>query len=45
MSDVEKFYAAAAAKFGSKRKWQDLQPQEQMMFVQAVNMILEVVTR
>jgi len=45
MSDVEKFYAASAAKFGSTRKWQDLQPQEQMMFVQAINMMLAILTQ
>ncbi len=45
MSDVEKFYAAAADKFGSNRKWQDLQPQEQMMFVQGINILLQILTQ
>jgi hypothetical protein len=45
MSDVEKFYAASAAKFGSKRKWSELQPQEQMMFVQGINILLSILTQ
>jgi len=45
VSDVEKFYAAAAAKFGSTKKWHELQPQEQMMIVQGINLILQVLTR
>jgi hypothetical protein len=45
MSDVEKFYAASAAKFGSTRTWQQLDPQEQMMFVQGINILLQILTR
>ena len=43
MSDVEKFYAAIAAKFGVQRKYHDLHPMEQMQLVQAINMILQVI--
>jgi hypothetical protein len=39
MSDVEKFYYAAQAKLGGKRQWQQLSQHEQLMFVQAVNII------
>ena len=42
MSDVEKFYAAVAAKFGCTRPWAELHPVEQYSFVQGINMILEV---
>jgi len=43
MSEVEQFYAAIASKFGVKRKWHELHPVEQHQFVQAINMILQVV--
>ena len=43
MSNVEKFYAAIAEKFEVQRKWHDLHPMEQMQFVQACNIILQVV--
>lgn len=43
MSDVEKLYAAIAAKFGVQRKYHELHPVEQMQLVQAVNIILQVV--
>jgi hypothetical protein len=42
MSDVEKFYEAARLKCGSQRTWNQLHPQEQMMFIQAVNLINQV---
>lgn len=42
-SDVEKFYAAIAAKFGVRRKYHELHPMEQMQLVQAINIILQVV--
>lgn len=42
-SDVERFFEAIAAKFGVQRKYHDLHPMEQMQFVQAINMILQVV--
>ena len=42
-SDVEKFYAAVAAKFGVQRKYHDLHPIEQMQLVQACNIILQVI--
>lgn len=43
MSETEQFYAAIASKFGVKRKWHELHPVEQHHFVQAINMILQVV--
>ena len=39
MSDVEKFYYAAQTKLGGNRKWHELHPQEQMMFIQSINVI------
>ncbi len=42
-SEVEKFYAVIAAKFGVQRKYHELHPMEQMQLVQAINMILQVV--
>jgi hypothetical protein len=45
MSDVEAFWSAMAAKFGDTRQWHDLHPQEQMMVIQGINMILQVVQR
>ncbi len=45
MSDVEKFWSAVAAKFGDKRTWQQLNPMEQQMVIQGINMILQVVQR
>ena len=43
MSDVEKFWTAVAAKFGDKRTWYELNPMEQQMIIQGINMILQVV--
>lgn len=45
MSDVEKFWNAAAAKFNDKRTWYELNPMEQQMIIQGINMILQVVQR
>ncbi len=45
MSNLEKFYSAMATKWGSSRKWDDLHPQEQMMVVQAVNMLITVLNK
>lgn len=45
MSDVEKFWSAVSAKFGDKRTWQQLNPMEQQMVIQGVNMILQVVAK
>ena len=42
-SEVEQFYAAICAKMGITRQWNELHPMEQMQFVQAINMILQVV--
>jgi hypothetical protein len=45
MSDVEKFYEAARAKFPGSRPWGQLEPMEQMQIVQAINFILGALTR
>ena len=42
-SSTEQFYAAICSKLGITRKWSELHPMEQMQFVQAINMILQVV--
>ena len=42
MSDVEKYWEAVRIKFGSTRKWSELHPQEQMLVLQSVNMLLQV---
>jgi hypothetical protein len=42
MSDTEKFYAAIVAKLGGTRPWQQLSPQEQHIFMQGLNIILQV---
>jgi hypothetical protein len=42
MSETEKFYAAIVAKLGGTRTWEQLNPQEQIMFVQGLNIILQV---
>ena len=42
MSDVEKYYEAIRIKYGSTRKWNELHPQEQMLVLQSVNMLLQV---
>lgn len=45
MSQVEQFYEAMRSKYGSTRKWSELHPQEQMMVVQACNILLDVLNR
>jgi hypothetical protein len=45
MSDVERFYEAARAKFPGSRPWHQLEPMEQMHIVQAINIILGALTR
>jgi hypothetical protein len=45
MSDVEKFWSKVAEKFSDKRTWQQLNPMEQQMVIQGINMILQVVQR
>lgn len=45
MSDVEKFYEAARIKFPGARPWNQLDPMEQIHIVQAINLILGVLTR
>ena len=45
MSDVEKFWTVVAAKFGDNRIWHQLNPMEQQMVIQGINMILQVVQR
>jgi hypothetical protein len=45
MSDVEKFWSRVAEKFGDKRNWHQLNPMEQQMVIQDINMILQVVAR
>ena len=43
MSDVEKFFAAVAAKFGVQKKFSELTPVEVNVLCQGVSMILQVV--
>jgi hypothetical protein len=45
MSDVEAFWSKVAAKFGDNRTWHQLNPMEQQMIIQGINMILQVVQR
>lgn len=45
MSDVEAFWTKVAAKFGDNRTWHQLNPMEQQMVIQGINMILQVVQR
>ena len=45
MSDVERFYEAARAKFPGSRPWNQLDPMEQFQIVQAINIILGALTR
>jgi hypothetical protein len=43
MSDVEQFYVKLCAKWGKPcRPWNELHPDEQLMFVQGINMIMVV---
>jgi len=41
-SEVEKFWDAAAAKFGVTRKYHDLHPMEQMQLIGALNAIFQI---
>ena len=43
MSEVEKLYAAIAAKFGVQKKFSELTPMEVNVLCQGVSMILHVV--
>lgn len=43
MSEVEKFWIAAAAKCGDTRQWSELNFMEQMAIVNGLNMILSVI--
>lgn len=45
MSDVEKFWTGVATRFGDNRTWHQLNPMEQQMVIQGINMILQVVQR
>lgn len=42
-SQVEKFYAAVAAKFGVEKPFSELSPMEQIQLVQGINLILQVI--
>lgn len=44
MSDVEKYWQAIATKAGDTRKWSDLSPQEQMMIVHSINLLIAVLS-
>lgn len=39
MSDVETFFYKIQEKLGGNLKWGDLRPEDQMVFIQAVNII------
>ena len=42
MSDVEQFYYKVRDKLEGERHWYQLAPQEQMMFIQAINIIKNI---
>ena len=42
MSDVERFYESARKHFPASRPWNQLHVQEQMILIQAINMILSI---
>lgn len=42
MSDVEKLFYAVQAKTGGNFQWSDLNPIDQMQFVEAINIILRL---
>jgi hypothetical protein len=44
-SDVEKYYYNLTKHFGNRRQWSELDLMEQMQFVQAINVILQIVSR
>lgn len=39
ISDVEQFFYAVQAKLGGNLRWEQLGPQEQFIFVNAINVI------
>lgn len=43
MSEVEQFWYAVQKHTGDTRKWEELPPQAQSIFIQGINMILAVV--
>jgi len=45
MNDVQQFYERAREKFPGSRPWNQLNPIEQIQIVQAINMILGVITQ
>lgn len=42
MSDVETFWKGIAVKANDPRSWGQLQPQEQHMIINAINLVLQV---
>jgi archaellum biogenesis protein FlaJ (TadC family) len=44
-SDIEKLYRKLAAKFDDNRTWHQLHIQEQLQFIQGVNMIMQTFQR
>jgi hypothetical protein len=44
-SVVEQYWDATRVKFDNQRQWNQLEPQEQHVFIQGINMILSVVSR
>jgi hypothetical protein len=44
MSDIELYYKKMQEHFPNSRPWSQLNPQEQMMIVQAINMTVQVLS-
>jgi hypothetical protein len=44
MSDTEKYYESMRKHFPQSRPWGQLNPHEQMMVVQAINMTIQVLS-
>ena len=42
MSDVEKFFYKAQEKLGGNLKWHQLRLEDQMVFIQAINIIKSI---
>ena len=42
MSDIERYWNRIAEKANDPRKWYDLNPQQQMMVIQSVNLLIAV---
>jgi len=42
MSEVEQYYTNMSKHFPNSRPWTELHPEQQMMFIQAINMILSI---